>query len=115
MYFQEKGIIVGYTAGNIVYNLVILYIPGDPNNIYVITIAVCSLFGYILTKYIDKLIIIIATSLLGGYLFVRVNKEINIKGLSIQTGGYIEETHVYKLVQHQEIRQLDRVSIYPYT
>jgi hypothetical protein len=67
---------VGYISGNMIYNLEVITFPGDPNTIYIITISIMSILGYFLAKYIDKLIIIIATSLLGAYIFVRVRFQI---------------------------------------
>ena len=59
-------------AANIVYNFEMKFINADPNTVYFATVAVFCLLGSILSNYIDKLIIIIATVILGSYLSIRV-------------------------------------------
>ena len=72
------GIILGNYFGNIVYSIELRFIPGDPNTIYMATIIVCGILGYLLAAFINQVIIVIATSILGAYFFVRVSLLFNI-------------------------------------
>lgn len=68
------GTLIGYFAGNFVYNFEIKLLSGsvDPVKLYWVTLLVFFIIGYIITHYIKTLIIIIASSIIGGYAFVRV-------------------------------------------
>ena len=57
---------------NIIYSFEMKFINLDPDTVYFITVGILCLLGCIIAKNIDKLIIILATSLIGAYLFVRV-------------------------------------------
>ena len=68
------GIVVGYLFGSLLYNLLVKVIPVNPQALYWSTLIICILFISIAGGFMKKYMVIIATSLVGSYALVRVNK-----------------------------------------
>jgi hypothetical protein len=96
------SVIIGFIIGNMLYyNFTMKLINMRPETLYLITIVLCIVIIGLITCYIESLIIIVATSIVGAYLAIR--------GLSICTGGYPDETYLTKLVTHKEFNQIARI------
>jgi len=95
------AIIVGYFIGTIMYNFVVKIFDMDPNTLYMITILGSICLAILFAFIIDNLIVIVTTSLIGGYLALR--------GLSICLGGFPDETYTSQLILNREFNQLGRV------
>jgi hypothetical protein len=95
------AVIIGYFVGNIVYNYFVKIFTGmNPNTLYIIVMIVCILLVVYLAYLISEIIVIVATSLIGSYCAIR--------GLSINLGGFPDETYTSKLILYKEFNQLAR-------
>ena len=65
------GGISGYSVTELVYQIVSGFIEADPIIVYRIVIGVCILIGAILGYFIVEAIVIIGTSIIGGYIVMR--------------------------------------------
>ena len=63
------GIIIGFFSGNIVFNFTIRLHSYDPDITYWATILFFIVLGICLTSLIDQLVFMIATSIIGAYIF----------------------------------------------
>jgi len=95
------GIVVGYLFGTLSYNLFVKIIPVNPQTLYWSLIILCVVGLSVLGGFIDEYMIVICTSLVGGYAFVR--------GISLFAGNYPDESYVMKLLNHGEYSQFGRV------
>ena len=98
-FFMVIGGYMGYTLGIFLYNLVLYKIQGDPKVVFWVTIIACVIFFAIISLWFVKHIMIIATSVCGGYAIVR--------GMSLYVGHFPSESVILDLVQHQEWDQFD--------
>jgi hypothetical protein len=95
------AVIIGYFVGNMVYNYMVKIFTGiNPNTLYIIVLIVCILLVVYLAYLIAEIIVIVATSLIGAYCAIR--------GLSINLGGFPDETYTSKLILYKEFNQLGR-------
>ena len=95
------GIVVGYLFGTLSYNIFVKLIPMNPQTLYW-TLIILSIIGLAtLGGFIDQYMIVLATSLVGGYSLVR--------GISLFAGNYPDETYVMKLINSGEYTQFGRV------
>jgi len=105
-YFQKAaavtlGIVVGYLFGTLSYNIFVKILPINPQTLYW-SLIILSILGLgVLGGFIDQYMVILATSLVGGYAFVR--------GISVFAGNYPDETYVMKLINAGEYSQFGRV------
>jgi hypothetical protein len=76
------GGIIGFLVGSLLYTVVLTWFPTiDINVLFYVSIGVCIILAVFLFHYFGEFIYKISTSLVGGYLTVRViNKIINNKG-----------------------------------
>jgi hypothetical protein len=95
------SIILGYSAGNILFSFTIGIFDIDPTKIYWIIIVVCVMICLILSGFIEKFIFSLVTSLIGAYCAVR--------GLSIVLGGFPDEKYLFTLLTHRELNQVSRI------
>ena len=104
------GVFVGYLVGNIVYNLEIPFFQSsDPGTVYWITILLLVFISHTISKYIQPLIYIVATSLMGSFALVRVILIYLLQGLSIFFKGFPDESYVMSLIKHKEYSQIQLV------
>lgn len=94
-------IIIAYFITNMAYNVLIKFIDMDPNSLYLIIFLICIILVLFLSHTIEKIIIIIATSLIGSFSTIR--------GLSLCVGGFPDETILSKLIEHREFNQVSRL------
>ena len=95
------GVICGFIFGNILYIIFINLIQINPQTLYWILITLSIIGLSILGGFIDQYMVVITTSLVGGYALVR--------GISIFAGGYPDESYVMKLINAGEYSQFGRV------
>ena len=98
----------GYIGGQFLYQIALKYIDSNPVVVYwcviVGSIIVCALIGY----WLADQIIIIVTSIIGGYGVIRVNLFI-IQGAAFMIGSYPDEKQVYDLINNKEWTQVNAV------
>ena len=95
------AVIIGYFVGNMAYNYLVKIFTGiNPNTLYIIVLIVCILTVCYLAYLIQEVIVIVATSLVGAYCAIR--------GLSINLGGFPDETYTSKLILYKEFNQLGK-------
>jgi hypothetical protein len=93
------SVIFGFFLANLFYNFLIKFVDADPNTLYLWTLIVCVILSVILfTCFFEKLIILLLTSFIGAYCFVR--------GISLIIGGFPDETYIGKLISHKEFNQV---------
>ena len=66
------GTIIGFVGGNIVYNLTLKFHNFDQDITYWVIIFSFVVISVVITNYIEQFVFIIATSIIGSYLIVRV-------------------------------------------
>ena len=92
------GGLLGYYVSSYVFAIVSNYIECNPQYLEYACIGVCIVVGAIIGYKSDKVIIILGTSLLGGYLAMR--------GVSLIVGNYLDEGYIIDLIKNQEYDQL---------
>lgn len=95
------GGFLGYSCAIFVYQIVLNYIEYDPEIVYYACIGVCIVVGVILGWKLSKPIIIIGTSVFGGYLAMR--------GVSFIAGNYLDEGLIIDLIKNKEYEQLKEI------
>ena len=95
------GGFLGYSCAIFVYQIVLNYIEYDPQIVYYVCIGVCIVIGALISWKLNKIIIIIGTSVFGGYLVMR--------GISFVAGNYLDEGYVIDLLKNKEFEQLDEI------
>ena len=92
------GAFMGYTIAEFVYVFLQGFITWNPQILYYITIGVFALIGGIIGLKLLEIVIIICTSLLGGYVAMR--------GVTLIFGHYIDESQLVDLIKNKEWEQL---------
>ncbi len=78
----QVGVMVGFVGGNVLFKIVYPLVPYDPDpvQVYYFVVGTCVVAGAIVAILIDKILMVVATSLFGAFCFVRVIR-ILIKGI----------------------------------
>ena len=97
-YAMLLGGYVGYSLATFVYQIIQNYVDWNPEYLRYGCIIVCVVIGALIGYFIRDAIVILGTSLLGGYLAMR--------GLSLIFGHYLDETYVIDLIKNEEYEQL---------
>lgn len=92
------GISMGYSIAEFVYQFLQGFIEWNPQYLYYGTIGVCCVAGILVGFFVVDAIIIIGTSLIGGYIAMR--------GVSTLFGNYIDEGQFVDLIKNGEYEQL---------
>ena len=92
------GASMGYSLAEFVYQIIQGFIDWNPTYLYYTTIVICVVAGILAGLFVLKSIIIIGTSLLGGYIAMR--------GVTIIFGNYIDEGQFVDLIKNGEFEQL---------
>ncbi len=100
-FYATLGGVTGYFVGLILYNFVFRHIQSHPAVVYWVVIVVCIGLGVLFAIFLQKHLIIIATSILGSYII--------IKGASFIILGFPEEGQVIDLICRREFDQLSKV------
>jgi len=95
------GMIVGFVLGNFFYNLFIKFAQVDPDTLYWGLVLSFMVILTVVGGFIDTYMIVLATSLVGAYCFIR--------GIAIFAGGYPDENYIAKLLNKGEYTQFARV------
>lgn len=98
MYILLLGAGLGYFAATFVYQIIQNYVEFDPEILYYACVGVCIVIGAFLAWKLTKYIIILATSVFGGYLMMR--------GVSLIAGNYLDEGLVIDLIKSKEWDEL---------
>ena len=92
------GAFLGYCSATFVYQIVQNYVEFDPEILYYVCIGVCVVAGALLGWKLSEQIIILGSSILGGYFMMRA--------VSLVAGNYLDETYVIDLIKNKEWDQL---------
>lgn len=92
------GISMGYSVAEIIYQFIQGFIEWNPTYLYYSTIGVCCIGGIVVGYYLIKTVMILGTSLVGGYVFMR--------GVAVIFGNYIDEGEYVDLIKSGEYEQL---------
>jgi len=92
------GIILGFIAGNLLFNVTVKMFTIDPIMLYWIEILSCIAIFALFVAWNDQWITIMVTSAVGSFFLVR--------GISIFLGGFPDESFILMLVQHNEYQQV---------
>ena len=95
------GGFLGYSCAIFVYQIVLNYVEFDPEIVYYVCIGVCIIIGALISWKLSRVIIIIGTSVFGGYLVMR--------GISFVAGNYLDEGYVIDLLKNKEFEQLEEI------
>lgn len=95
------GGFLGYSCAIFVYQIVLNYVEFDPEIVYYACIGVCIVVGVIIGWKLSKPIMILGTSVFGGYLAMR--------GVSFIAGNYLDEGYIIDLLKNKEYEQLKEI------
>lgn len=101
LFVMAVGGYMGYTLGIFMYHLVLDFVHASPEIVYWGTIIVCVILCALIALWAAKHIMIIGTSLGGGYAVIR--------GASLYIGNFPQETVVIDLIKRNEWDQLNKV------
>lgn len=97
-FYAVFGAVLGFILASFIYILLLRLINIDPNLMYWLTVGIFVVAFSLLTVFFHKYLIIIATSIVGSYSFVR--------GISLFTGGYPSEFLIIDYIKKGEWEQL---------
>ena len=103
------GISMGYSVAEVVYQFIQGFIEWNPTYLYYATIGVCCIGGIVVGYYLIKTVMILGTSLVGGYIVMR--------GVAVIFGNYIDEDQFVDLIkngEYEQIRDMKNGWIYVY-
>ena len=100
-YCLLAGGIFGYYISSYVFKIVSNYIEWNPQYLEYACIGVCIVVGALIGCKLKNIIIIMGTSILGGYLAMR--------GVSLIAGNYLDEGYLIDLIKNQEYDQLKEI------
>ena len=92
------GASMGYSVAEIVYQFISGFIEWNPQYLYYSTIGVCVISGIIIGFKLLTAVLIIGTSLVGGY--------ISMRGVALIFGHYMDEKQFADLVKSGELEEL---------
>lgn len=98
VFYAVLGGIMGYAIGSILYSFIFRHISANPTLFYWLTIIVCIILGVLFAVFAHKHLTIVATSILGSYIFIR--------GISLLAGGFPSEAEIIDLISRKEFDQL---------
>ena len=94
------GVPLGYVVW-FIYQIVQNYVEYDPEILRIICIIGCIIIGAVLGYCFSDFIIIISTSVIGGYLAMR--------GVSLVAEHYLDEGYIIDLIKSKEWEQLKEI------
>ncbi len=97
-YCLVAGGLIGYYLSSYVFKIVSNYVEWNPEYLEYACIGVCIVVGALIGFKLKNIIIIMGTSILGGYLAMR--------GASLIVGNYLDEGYLIDLIKNQEYDQL---------
>ena len=90
---------MGYSVAEVVYQFIQGFITSwNPQYLYWAVVIICVLAGVVFGLFLIKAIVILGTSLVGGYIAMR--------GVALIFGNYINEREFVDLIKNQEYEQL---------
>ena len=95
------GGFLGYSCATFVYQIIQNYVEFDPEILYYACVGVCIVIGALLGWFLTDPILIIGTSVFGGYLAMR--------GVSLVAGNYLDEGYIIDLIKSKEWEQLQEI------
>ena len=95
------GALAGYSFTEFVYSIVSGFINADPTILYWVVFAICILIGGMLGYCIVETIVIIGTSIIGGYIVMR--------GVTLIFGNYMELAEFSDLAKSGEWEELKEI------
>ena len=91
----------GYSVAIFIYQIIQNFVDWNPEYVYYGTVGVCVVIGALLGLCALKLVFIIGTAVLGGYIAMRA--------FALWFGNYVDEREVIDLIKNKEYEQLDQV------
>jgi len=96
------GGFLGYSSATFVYQIVQNYVSDwNPEYVRYGCIGVCIVVGALLGYWLSDPILLLGTSVLGGYLVMR--------GISLIFGHYLDEGYILDLIKNKEFDQLKEI------
>ena len=95
------GASMGYTVSLFIYQIVQNIIEWNPQVLYYITVGVFIVLGILFGYFLYNSILIIGTTILGGYVIMR--------GFTTIFGQYIDEGEFVDLIKNGELEQLKEI------
>ena len=95
------GGFLGYASAKFVYQIVQNYVEFDPEVLYYICMIACIIVGAALGYFFADVIIIVSTSVFGGYVAMR--------GVSFVAEHYLDEGYIIDLIKSKEWEQLKEI------
>lgn len=95
------GGFLGYSLATFLYQIIQNYININPQILYYICLGVCIVVGAIIGYCLAEILVIIGTSVFGGYLAMR--------GASLVIGNYLDEGYIIDLIKNREWEQLLKI------
>jgi hypothetical protein len=95
------GGFLGYSAAKFVYQIVQNYVDYDPEIVYYACLIGCPIIGAIVGYFLSDFVIIVGTSVFGGYLAMR--------GVSLVAEHYLDEGYIIDLIKSKEWEQLKEI------
>ena len=89
---------MGYSIAEMAYQFVSGFIEWNPQYLYYATTGVCIILGILIGFKLVTAVLIIGTSLVGGY--------ISMRGVALIFGNYMDEKQFADLVKNGELEQL---------
>ena len=95
------GAVSGYSITELVYQIISGFINADPTILYWIVFGVCIFIGALLGYFLVETIVIIGTSIIGGYIVMR--------GVTLIFGNYMELAEFSDLAKNGEWEELKNI------
>ena len=95
------GGFLGYSLAKFVYQIVQQYVDYDPEIVYYACLIGCPIIGAVIGYFLSDFVIIVGTSVFGGYLAMR--------GVSLVAEHYLDEGYIIDLIKSQEWDQLKEI------
>ena len=92
------GISMGYSVAEVIYLFLQGFIEWNPTYLYYSVMVVCCIGGIVVGYYLIKTVMILGTSLVGGYIFMR--------GVAVIFGNYFDEEEFADLIKNGEYEQI---------
>ena len=95
------GAVSGYSLTELIYQIISGFINADPKTLYWIVFGVCIFIGALLGYFLVETIVIIGTSIIGGYIVMR--------GVTLIFGNYMELAEFSDLAKNGEWEELKNI------
>lgn len=109
LFYGLLGALLGVIFANVLYLLVLRLIESNPQVVYWLTMVFSVLVFILLTLLVHKYLVIIGTSIIGSYMFIR--------GISLFAGGFPNESYIIDCInsgEDEQIKELFKPALFAY-